>query len=347
LVNLEEIIALHHLTSFNAQKAHHYIQCTGSVAAAIAALKKGTSDDDNWKKDLDLAQEHGVTLISYFDANYPLSLKNLADPPLLLYVKGEMKTDAIHLAMVGTRQSSSYGLDIAEKWGCELSHRGLTIVSGLARGIDAASHLGALERGRTLAILGSGLNQIYPRENQALARAISCQGSLISEYPMNSHPEKHFFPKRNRLVSALSEGVLLIEAPIKSGAMITMDLAFSQKKICCALPGPVDRDSFRGNHSLIKSQKAHLVENPQDVVSLLKPGISSASISLKKESPFILDPEEENLIKQLPQGEICLEEIALRVHLPMAKLNSLLMKLVLKQVVKEYPGKFYKKVYKS
>jgi len=340
-------MALHHFTFANAAKAHCYIKEYGSVEAALELVPsfKEWKREVNWKLDLDLSLRENITLITYFDKNYPFSLKNLADPPLLLYVKGDVELiNQPALAIIGTRQCTFYGLEMAEKFGYELAANSLTIISGLARGVDAAAHKGALQTGKTIAILGSGLGHIYPGEHKPLAEKIAHQGALISEYPMQSHPEKHFFPKRNRLVSALSKGVLLIEAPLKSGAMITMDIALSQNKNCFALPGPIDRDSFRGNHFLIKSKKAQLVENVQDVLSTFKLNINSLVMNSAKTNIFMLDSAEQSLINLLPKDEVCIEEIALRTQLPIAKLNALLMGLVLKKVIQEYPGKFYKKV---
>lgn len=347
LVNLEEIIALHHLTHADAGKAHRYIKKYGSVTEALHLAPEFNNwrEEEAWKKDLEQVHREKVGLVNYFDKNYPVALKVLADPPLLLYVKGEIEEkDRCAVAIVGTRQSSFYGLEMAEKFGSELAECSFCVISGFARGVDTGAHRGALKKGRTIALLGAGLSHIYPAENRALAEELPHRGALVSEYPMDYSPKKHFFPKRNRLVSALSQAVLLIEAPLKSGAMITMEMAASQNKICFAMPGPIDRENFRGNHSLIKSGKAQLVENVQDMLSLLVPGKKSVRTDSEPREGFLLGKEEELLLKALSCEEICLEEIALRVDLPMSKLNSLLMQLVLKRLVKEYPGKFYKKV---
>lgn len=340
LVNLEHLLALHHHTAANAHKAHQLLSQYGSLEATYSVTK---SRERCVHEELELISRHQVTLLSYFDADYPESLKILADPPLLLYVKGKISIEEC-IAIVGTRQCSRYGAEMAEKLAIEITEKGFNVTSGLARGIDTHAHKGALKRGKTIAILGSGLLHLYPRENLKLAEEIAEQGALISEYPLHYPPAKHFFPKRNRLVSALSLGTLLIEAPLKSGAMLTMECADNQNKILMTIPGPIDQEGFRGNHFLLKTQKAFLVENGSDVVSLLKPGVKF-STRLKEKSPsFLFDPEEKELLKHLPQGEISLDEILLRVNVPVAKLNSLLMRLVLKEAIKEYPGKFYKKV---
>lgn len=338
MVNLEHIIALHYYTNANAYKAHQLIAHYGSLEATFSLTQEVHA---RAYQELELIARHSINIVTFFDDLYPTALKTLADPPLLLYVKGNSALENC-LAIVGTRQCSRYGGEMAEKIAMDLSGQGLTIISGLARGIDTCAHKGALKTGQSVAVIGSGLLQLYPRENQALADSIASQGAVISEYPIHYPPAKHHFPKRNRLVSALSLGTLLIEAPLKSGAMLTMECASEQKKICMAIPGPADLENFKGNHFLIKNHKASLVENGSDVLSLLGRNFS-ASIKEKNNSPP-LDPEEKELLKCLPQGEISLDEIILRVNISVAKLNSLLMRLILKEVIREYPGKFYKKV---
>jgi DNA processing protein len=191
-------------------------------------------------------------------------------------------------------------------------------------------------------VIGSGLGNIYPKENMGLAQRIAGQGAVISEYPMNAIPAKHHFPKRNRLVCALSQGVLLAEAPLKSGAMITMRLAEMQNKICFTLPGRADWETFKGNHSLIKSKKAALVENAGEMLSILHGGHFSIAKTVQPEL-FGLDAEEVKLLKNFPAAEISLEELSLHSKLPIAKLSSLLMGLVLKRKIREFPGKLYKR----
>ena len=309
----------------------------GSPEAAL----EGLCYDSFWERDLDCALKEKISLLSFFDPHYPNSLKQLADAPLILYVKGTLlASDSASLGIVGTRQCSLYGQEMTGKIAQEIALAKLTVVSGLARGIDTAAHLGALKTGRTLALIGSGLSHIYPRENKVLAERIAEQGAVISELSMHTPPERRHFPRRNRLVSALSQGVLLAEAPIKSGAMITMEMAHFQKKMCFSLPGRADSESFRGNHFLIKEKKALLVENCADMLSLLGYPNPSSVYSAADD----LDLEEKELMTLLPSEEITIEELSLRTNLPIAKLSSLLMGLVLKQAVREFPGKFYKKV---
>lgn len=299
-----------------------------------------------WQQDFKLADQYGVDLIPYNCSRFPRQLLEIKDPPVLLYVKGELKNiDHQSIAIVGTRNAGIYGMEMATMLAENLASRGFTIVSGLARGIDTAAHFGALRQGRTIGIIGSGIADLYPKENIGLAEEITKNGAIISEYPMQTPPDRYTFPRRNRLVSGMTLGTLLIEAPLKSGAMITMDLASEQNKKLFALPGRADHDNFRGNHALIKSGKAALIENAEDVIQAFQnlfgkvehPKAASASKAIT------LDPDEEFLIQLFPKEETSLEELIAKTKLPIAKLNVLLMGLMLKKMIQEYPGKIYKK----
>lgn len=286
---------------------------------------------------LETAAKYGITLLSYRDRDYPSLLFDLPDYPLLLWVKGTLtQEDASGIAIIGTRNASFYGQEMAQKFGRELAARNRTVFSGLARGIDTHAHRGALETGRTVAVIGSGLERLYPAENRALAEKIAAQGALISELSPFTPPARQNFPRRNRLVSALSPlGVLLIEAPVKSGAMITMELAKQQKRPLFVLPGRADLESFKGNHWLLKRGEARLVEEVHD--------IEEGALLLEKATALPeLQEEEKKVIKLLGPEERSLEELVQTTGLPMPKLSVLLMNLILKRRIKELPGKLYK-----
>ncbi len=289
-----------------------------------------------------------IKLISWKDPSYPKRLLDIIDSPVLLYVRGEIKPkDTQALAIVGTRNPTIYGLTMSEQFSQRLAKEGFTILSGLARGIDTAAHRSALFSGRTIAVIGSGLADIYPRENSQLAEEIAQQGALISEFPMTTPPDRQNFPQRNRIVSAMSLGVLLIEAPLKSGAMITMERALLQKRQCFAIPGRIDTKDFQGNHSLIKSGKAQLVEMPEEIMDNFQNLFQGSRSSLQPSQPaqcYGFEKEELELLNQFPIEELSLEELMQKVKLPIAKLNVLLMSLMLKRAIREYPGKIYKKV---
>lgn len=297
-----------------------------------------------WEKELALAHRYKVSLIAYTSPEYPKSLLELPDHPVLLYVLGKLEpSDQQGFAVIGTRNASIYGLEMAEQFGREIAGQGYTVVSGLARGVDTAAHKGALERGKTIAVIGSGLANIYPAENSILARKIVENGALISEFAMTTPPDRQNFPQRNRIVSGMTRGTILIEAPERSGAMLTAERAISQGRKLFALPGRADGEGFRGNHALIKKKEAQLVENVQDVLREYQE-LFSAPRDLSPRRMVLLEKEEEELLSKLPTEEISIESVAQLTKLPISKLNVMLMSLILKRVIKEFPGKRYKKV---
>lgn len=306
---------------------------------------------DSWRRDsacqknLDLVQKLGITLLSYQDPGYPKRLLEISDHPVLLYVQGEIKPcDQRSIAVVGTRQPTLYGKEMAEKISAQLAAAGFTVVSGFARGIDVAAHDAAFKRGRTLAVIGSGLANIYPREFSILANEIIQNGALISEFPMMTPPDRQNFPQRNRIVSGMTMATLLIEAPLKSGAMITVEKALTQKRQVFALPGRADCENFKGNHQLIKSGQAQLIENATDLLAHFGDLLSMAGLS-KPTSPQTgrFGKEEQEFLAKLPLQEISIEEIVQITQLSITKVNILLMGLVLKKGIKEFPGRIYKK----
>ena len=195
------------------------------IARAIVAFSY-----ESLKKELALAKKLGVTVVTLKDNTYPKNLKEIYDPPLCLYVKGALSSaDTLALAIVGSRRASFYGLSCAEKFAYALAQYGITVVSGLARGVDTQAHAGALKaKGRTLAVLGSGLNSLYPPENAKLAEKIAESGAVVSEFPLNAEPLARNFPRRNRVISGLSLGTIVVEAAKNSGALITADFALEQ-----------------------------------------------------------------------------------------------------------------------
>ncbi|MBQ1277007.1 MAG: DNA-processing protein DprA, partial [Thermoguttaceae bacterium] len=212
-------------------------------------------------------EENGIEIVALRDARYPARLREIDNPPRLLYVRGSFAPeDRAAIAIVGTRGATRYGLDQARRLGRELAEAGFTVVSGLALGIDGAAHRGALEvGGRTLAALGGGVAKVYPREHEDLARLVANSGAVFSEYHPLTSPLAGNFPARNRIVSGLSLGVLVVESPLRSGSLITARLAAEQNREVFALPGPVDRETSRGCHQLLR-EGAALVESVEDVL---------------------------------------------------------------------------------
>lgn len=360
---LDALAILSHLPHLGSVKIRLLMHRFGSALNALEAEKtdieempgfgpkiskhwKSWEKDSSWQEDLELADRHGVQIIPFYASNFPKRLLELHDLPVLLYVKGEIKAQDHHsIAVIGTRNATRYGYEMAEKISGGLASKGFTIVSGLARGIDTAAHTQALECGRTLAVIGSGLLDVYPRENLKLAEKIAQKGALISEFPMRTPPDRQNFPQRNRIVSGMTMGTVLIEAPIDSGAMITMQKGFSQGRKLFALPGRVDYESFEGNHRLIKTGEAQLIENAEDIAECFQDLIGGCmkATTLAREK-VVLDADEEKLLAQIPFRDLSFDEIAGLTKLSAMKLNVLLMGLILKKAMREYPGKIYKKV---
>lgn len=359
--DLEALVALSAIPHIGSVKIKLLLQHFGSP---VNALKAGPSEiselpgfgpkfllhwkewssRQTWQKDLEQAARLNVKILPFSHPDYPKRLLEIPDHPVLLYMMGTLHpSDKQGIAVIGTRHPSIYGQEMAEKFGHDLAAEGITVVSGLARGIDTAAHKGALRRGRTIAVIGSGLADIYPRENAALAKAIAAQGALISEFPMTTPPDRQNFPQRNRIVSGMTMGTVLIEAPQKSGAMITMEKGLSQGRNLFALPGRVDSENFQGNHLLIKTGQAQLVENAGDILN------GYQNLFGQKTSPILqprilLETEEEEFLRLLPCEEFSGETLEHLTKLPVRKINILLMSLILKRAIKEFPGRLYKKM---
>ncbi len=221
------------------------------------------------ENELALIEKHKITCLDLFSQEYPLLLKEIANPPIVLYLKGDPKVlNQVSFAIVGSRKATWRGLAIAKKYAAKLSQLGMVIVSGLARGIDSGAHQGAISQGLTIAVLGSGLLNIYPRENVGLAREISQNGAVISEFPLLAKPLPENFPRRNRIVSGLSKGVLVVEAAARSGALITARLACEQNRDVFAIPGGIDSSLSKGPHKIIK-EGAKLVDSFEDIIEEL------------------------------------------------------------------------------
>ena len=336
------VTAFNFVPHFSAKKFlplyHHYGSGTKAweQVSNTAALEKA-------KKELDLAQKHGITLIPITSPDYPSSIKQLSDAPLILYVKGSLPPPNIAaIGIVGTRVATNWGIECTTKFARYLSNIGAWVISGLARGIDTAAHTASLER--TCAIIGSGLLHIYPTENIPLAEKICQHGSIISELPLLTPPTRFSFPRRNRLISAMSSALLLMEAPVKSGAMITMDIGIKQNKPLFAVPGRAMDENYAGNHNLLKTGKAQLVESPQELAT--KMGIFLQKMPENGKMNIengLISPPEQKILDILYQSEVSIDVLSVKTCLPIAILQVLLTKLVLRKLAVELPGKRYKK----
>lgn len=313
----------------------------GFQAKTIAELtqKRATLDpDEAWQK----LKEAGVGLVSLDDERYPPLLKEIYSPPLALYARGKIELlQSPIMAVVGTRAPSSYGRGVLPAFVETLAAAGLTIASGLAQGIDALAHRAALEAGgNTLAVLGSGLDQIFPKINEPLAKAILEQGGLIiSEYPLGMPPLKQHFPARNRIIAGLSLGVFVVESREPGGSLITAQHGLESGREIFALPGPVGRATSAGTNRLIQ-QGAKLVRHGQDILEELALPAATAELRSALEN---LNAEEQNVLQILETEPLHIDTIIKKAKLKPAQANALLTALELKGAVRNNGGNIYER----
>jgi DNA processing protein len=309
------------------------------LAKGLASWESST----NAEKERKWAEELGLTVVTPADATYPPSLGEIYDPPLVLYIKGKVpETWPRGVAVVGSRETSHYGLETAKKLGYQLAYAGVPVISGLARGIDTAAHLGALAaKGTTWAVLGCGLDQIYPPENDALAgKIVESGGCLVSELALGTSPDKRTFPMRNRIVSGLSFGVLVIEAGRQSGALITARQALDQGRQVFAVPGRIDNPQAQGCHQLLKDG-AKLVEGVEDILAELEFLIPRESVATPRPLPANLSGDEEKVYAAIELDETPIDTITQRTGLPPGAVSSTLLGLEMRKLVKQLPGKVF------
>lgn len=285
--------------------------------------------------DLDAEMEQirrlGAWVLSANDPRYPESLRHVADAPVVLFVRGDiLPEDSLALGMVGTRKATTYGRDAAHTIAKDLASNQITVVSGLAQGIDTMAHLGALDGGgRTIAVMGCGIDQVYPRENLDLARRISHQGAIISEFPPGIRPEARNFPRRNRVISGLSLGVLVVEAPEASGALITATIAAEQGRDVFAIPGNIFSMNSRGTNRLIQDG-AKLVMGVEDIITELN--LTQIAVQTRQVANEIAPASEAEalLMQHLAADPIHVDDLARLCQLPIAEITSTLTILELK-----------------
>ena len=369
----EALIALNRIQGIGAVTVKRIAEALGSVAAMTgrsvgelqgvpgigeeraALLSRGLAPEYA-EEELALAAKKGVTLVTWEDDGYPALLKAIADPPLVLYVAGEVSAlDTLSVAIVGTRHPSMYGRETAQRFGYQLAAAGYTVVSGLAEGIDTEAHTGALKaKGRTVAVLGGALDCLFPKSNAGLARKIaSGGGAVVSEYAFGRQPDRQTFPMRNRIVSGLAKGVLVVEAPINSGTLITANQAVDQNRAVMVVPGRIDSGASQGCHKLLK-EGAKLVTGVEDVIEELqdlfvaRPRVVEAVKAADppaeaRPAPKLSEDERAVLAKVDDEGSH-VDALIRATGLDAGKVNAILVSLQIRRQVRLLPGGFVKRV---
>jgi len=323
----------------------------GGCSAQLAdAIRRGpdSSACRGLERELNAIERGRIEVRSALDPAYPARLKMIADPPPLLYITGALtEQDELAVAIVGARRATAAGRAMTEELSRDLARAGMTVVSGLARGVDAAAHRGALAaQGRTIAVLGCGIDQTYPREHEQLRRQIEERGAILSEVPMGAPPHSHHFPRRNRIISGLSLGVIVTEAAICSGSLITARLAAEQGREVFAVPGFVKEDTSRGTNALLK-EGAALIERAQDVIDAVMAQLEPAlRLRLQpsreqNERGDQLGKEEQLVYDALSYDPLTVDDVIAITRLSVSTVMALLLSLELRQRVRPLPGQRY------
>jgi DNA processing protein len=371
MTDRERLILLNTVPDIGGRRIHRLQEALGSLEAVLAAdaarlqtvdrigpevakqVVEACRQPDRLARELAAAEAVGARIVTCLDADYPAPLRTIPDPPAALYMKGSWTApDAAAVAIVGARRATFYGQQTAERLAYELALRGVTIVSGLAIGIDGAAHRGALKAGgRTIGIIGSGMDRLYPEAHAGLAREIAERGAVCSEYPMGMPPLAVNFPRRNRLLSGLALGVIVVEASARSGALITADCALEQGREVMAVPGQVDSPSSQGTHKLLR-QGARLVAGVEDVLDALQLELTRCLEPAPVRESEDADAEPAGADRSGADGDegrlvaclrtrqaIALDALAAQSGLPVSRCATLLTQLELRHRVRQLPGK--------
>ena len=324
------------------------LRAVDSVGAEVA------EQITHWESIVDLSAElerirgFGAQVITAESPLYPRQLREIHSPPIVLYVWGELNERDHHaIGVIGSRRTTHYGSESAKKLSYQLAYAGLTVVSGLARGIDTSAHQGALAaKGRTIAVIGSGLRKLYPPENAGLAEKIaSGNGAVVSEFSMDVEPDRQTFPMRNRIIAGWSHGILVVEAGLNSGALITASQALEQDRTVYAVPGHINAPTAHGSNRLIQ-QGAKLVMEASDILDDLEVLLPEAKRSPQAAARPLpeLTADERRVYDAINATETSIDDIATKSDLPSASVSSTLLRLELKRLVKQLPGKYFVKL---
>jgi DNA processing protein len=362
MTDRDAFLALNMIPKLGPVRIRSLLERFGTASAILSASPKalrevpGVGEEVagavvHWEKHADIEREveraraTNTTILTIADAGYPAHLRQIHDPPTVLYVRGELlDRDRTAIAIVGTRKPSHYGTSCAKKLSYQLAYAGVTVVSGLARGVDTDAHLAALAaQGRTVAVIGSGLDALYPPENAELAAKIAEAGAVLSEFPMATQADRQTFPMRNRIVSGLSMGVLVVEAGVRSGALITAMQAGEQGRAVYAIPGRMDTPAALGSNRLIQ-QGAKLVMDARDILDELGLLFADPPNIQRKPTPASLAGAERVVYEALGDEETGLDELVARTGLPTAEASSTLLALEIRKLVRPLPGGRFTKI---
>lgn len=319
------------------------LRAAGLDQQAITAILSNR-DQISPDEEMERLVKHRVRVLTWNDDAYPAKLKEVYDLPPVLYVRGDLQpADEWAVAIVGTRRATPYGRQVAEQFATELAGSRVTVVSGLARGIDAIAHRAALAAGgRTIAVMACGLDIVYPPEHAKLAQEVLERGALVSDYPLGTQPRADYFPRRNRIMSGISLGVLMVEGDVNSGAMITARLALEQNREVFAVPGSIYAPTYRGNNKLIQDGEAKLVSRVEDVLEELNLTMVPQQMEMKELIPA--DETEARLLRRLSSQPRHIDEVRRESGLPIAVVSSTLAMLELKGMVRQVGRMSYVRV---
>lgn len=339
-----------------ARLSERQLRAIPGIGPKLAARISAARHEVEPEIELALCREHNTRLLALDDTDYPPRLRQISDPPPLLYCRGAIEpADECAIAIVGSRRCTPYGMRIAERLARSLARAGLTVVSGLARGIDAAAHRGALAAGgRTFAVLANGLCKVYPPEHEALAAEISNAGAILSEMPMRQEPIAGLFPQRNRIIAGLCLGVVVVEAAPRSGSLLTVQHAAEQNREVFAVPGPIDSLASRGCHQLIR-EGAKLVETVDDILEELEPGLrerfnSSAADSVSQPTDLhapttpLLSERERQVLGLLDTVPRAVDELIAATGLAASQVLATLSVLEMRRLARRVPGNLFVRI---
>lgn len=315
----------------------------GGVQREVARRIVGREFEADPEGELNRLEQCGARLLTFEDPEYPDVLKSISQPPMVLYARGANLPGGPAIAVVGSRHPSHYGLKAAEKIGMGLAGAGIGVVSGMARGLDSAAHRGCLRGdGYTIAVMGTGIDVVYPSENRVLYEQIIERGTILTEFPTGMHPEPRNFPIRNRIISGLARGVVVVEATRRSGSLITASFALDQGRELFAVPGSIDSFKSTGTHWLIK-QGAKLVENVKDIVEELELGLGEDlgrnSEDEIQQAPPPMDEPERKIHEIVGDYPIHIDDVVRQAGMEAGEVLSILLRMELRGLIKQLPGK--------